>query len=110
MRKKTPFFLCAALLLAAATVQTVHAGAGRGFAPAQVKYKSVQKIFGANCVGCHGAHPRGEIDLRTYESVMKGGEDGPVVKAKDADHSVLYRAITGSARRTSHASEGTACR
>ncbi len=60
-----------------------------------VKFASVKKIFDANCIGCHGAtRPRGGIDLRTYESVIKGGERGKIVTPKDTSKSVLWTAVS----------------
>jgi cytochrome c len=68
-----------------------------GAAP-KVKYADVQKVFTVNCLGCHsGAHPRGKIDLSSYESVMKGGEDGPIVVAGNPKKSPLYMAVSHSA-------------
>lgn len=53
-------------------------------------------VFTKNCVGCHGDRPREGIDLRSYDSVMKGGEEGPIVKAGDAKGSVLVQALHGT--------------
>ena len=72
-----------------------HAGAGA--TKAKVKYEDVQKILTVSCVRCHGAgRPRGGIELTSYETVMKGGENGPVVVAKDLKKSPLYLAISGA--------------
>lgn len=40
-----------------------------------------------------GDHPAGKLDLRTYEGLMKGSEDGPVVKAGASKDSALSWAI-----------------
>jgi mono/diheme cytochrome c family protein len=70
---------------------------GFASAKAKVKYADVQKIFDASCIGCHGAgRPRGGINLTSYESVLKGGEDGPILVAGDPKKSALYLAITAT--------------
>ena len=65
-----------------------------GAAP-KVKYADVQKVFTANCLGCHsGERARGKIDLSSYDHVMKGGEDGPIVVAGNLRKSPLYMAVS----------------
>ncbi len=60
-------------------------------------YTAVQAIFTQNCVGCHGGQkPKGGIDLTSYATVMKGGEEGPIVKAGDPANSVLIQALHGT--------------
>src|SRR5436190_19122068 len=59
-------------------------------------FKDIQPILNASCVGCHsGDRPKAGIDLSSYESVMRGGEDGPVVKIGAPKHSLLVRALRG---------------
>lgn len=60
-------------------------------------YTAVQAIFTKNCAGCHGG-PKGKggIDLTSYEGAMKGGAEGPIVKAGDPDGSVLVQALHGT--------------
>ena len=52
-------------------------------------------IFGPKCVMCHGENGKGGIDLRTYASAMKGGEEGPIIKAGDAAGSQIVKALHG---------------
>jgi len=55
----------------------------------------VQPIFAARCVTCHGPGKRkGNLRLDTYKSLMRGGKDGPVVKAGNVQGSDLFRRIT----------------
>jgi mono/diheme cytochrome c family protein len=61
-----------------------------------VTFASIEPVIKDNCVKCHGEKPAGGIDLRTHESVMKGGEDGPIVKAGDPENSVLVQALRGT--------------
>jgi hypothetical protein len=52
----------------------------------------VMPVFRASCVSCHGSEePSGELDLTTFEGLMKGGITGPVVEPGDADDSLLMR-------------------
>lgn len=53
----------------------------------------VQPILQASCVRCHGDKRRGDLDLRTFAGLMKGGESGPVVMAGKADKSLLVKKI-----------------
>jgi protein TonB len=58
-------------------------------------YAAVQQVFTANC-RCHtGPKPKAGIDLSSYEGVIKGGGEGPIVKAGDPDSSVLIQALKG---------------
>ncbi len=55
----------------------------------------VQPIFSARCVGCHGPEKRkANLRLDTYRGVMRGGKDGPVIQAGNAQGSDLFRRIT----------------
>ncbi|MCB0417047.1 MAG: hypothetical protein H6617_09225 [Bdellovibrionaceae bacterium] len=51
-----------------------------------------QNIFEKRCNGCHnGAHPKTELDLRTYKSLMEfEGDIFKAVDPKDPDSSSLY--------------------
>ena len=54
------------------------------------------KIIGANCTSCHGSALRvSELDLRTRESMVKGGQRGPALVAGKAEESRLYRFAAG---------------
>ena len=59
----------------------------------------VAPILDASCIKCHGGLPDGEsileagLDLRTYESVMKGSEFGSVVEASNVDDSLIFLMI-----------------
>lgn len=65
--------------------------------PQQISYAKVNEIFQANCTRCHGKiRQRAKIDLSTYETTMKGGEHGPIVKPGDPKGSVLVQALRGT--------------
>lgn len=55
----------------------------------------VEPIFEDRCVQCHGPEKKkGKLRLDSFESTMRGGKDGVVVKPGDAKNSELYRRIT----------------
>ena len=56
---------------------------------------SAKAIFAAKCVACHGAAspPQGGLDLRTAESVLKGGKSGPAVMPGASAKSLLIDKI-----------------
>jgi len=63
-------------------------------------YAAVQAVFTANCAGCHsGDRPKAGIDLTSYAGVMKGGGEGPVIKAGDPAGSILVQAMRGQGRK-----------
>src|SRR5688572_25860032 len=64
----------------------------------QVTRKDVQPIFESKCFQCHGeALKMANLDLRTRESMLKGGDKGPALKPGDADQSLLLHRVTGKA-------------
>ena len=55
----------------------------------------VHPIFAARCVTCHGPDKRkANLRLDSYQGVMGGGKDGPVVQPGNAPRSDLFRRIT----------------
>lgn len=63
----------------------------------EVPYASVQAVMTERCAGCHGANsPKGGVNLTSYETLMKGGEDGPIVKAGDPAESELIQVMRGA--------------
>jgi len=65
--------------------------------PTTVAYADIQAAFDQNCVKCHGAtNPKDGVSLVDHASVMKGGEDGPVVVPGDPENSVLIQVLRGS--------------
>ena len=56
--------------------------------------KQIHPILDTNCVGCHGtSKTQGGLRLDTYEALMKGGKDGPVIVARNADKSLLIERV-----------------
>ncbi len=60
---------------------------------------SDEKVFSVlkqKCLQCHGDVVRmSGLDLRTRESMLKGGESGPAVVPGNAEASLLYRRVAG---------------
>ena len=55
----------------------------------------VHSIFEQNCNSCHNPNKKkGELDMETYEGLLKGGEMGYSIAAGDLDDSELYYRIT----------------
>jgi uncharacterized membrane protein len=55
----------------------------------------VQPIFEDKCVFCHNAGKfKGKLRLDSYEHVMRGGKDGPVIRAAEPGKSELFRRVT----------------
>lgn len=54
----------------------------------------IEPIFAARCFACHGPDKhKANLRLDSYSSLMKGGKDGPVVKAGNVQGSDLFRRI-----------------
>jgi uncharacterized membrane protein len=62
---------------------------------AEVFTDVIQPVLNAKCQSCHRAgKAKGQLNLSSYESLLKGGESGPVVIAADAGNSELIRRVT----------------
>ncbi len=73
-----------------ASVSTVSAAVPDSFYSRQI-----HPILDANCVTCHGTHKAaGGLRLDSYESLMKGGKDGPVILPRNADKSLIIERVT----------------
>jgi len=55
----------------------------------------IHPIFAAHCISCHSADKhRANLRLDSYRALMKGGEDGPVIRTGNVKNSDLFRRIT----------------
>ena len=55
----------------------------------------IHPILDANCVSCHGASKtQGGLRLDSYQLLMKGGKDGPVILPHHAENSLLLQRVT----------------
>jgi mono/diheme cytochrome c family protein len=62
----------------------------------QQAYTVLQK----NCFGCHGAARMSELDLRTADGVLTGGENGKVIVPGDAQASRLFQFVSHQGKPT----------
>ncbi len=63
--------------------------------------KDVQPILAKNCAECHAPGQKGFVasglDTTSYQSLMKGGKFGPLIKPGDALTSALNMLVEGRA-------------
>jgi WD40 repeat protein len=81
--------------LSFALITTLFSAAGADDKPVSY-YKELIPIFKRSCTGCH--HPgklKGQLDLTTYQTLMKGGKHGSPVTAGDPKKSALVDEISG---------------
>src|SRR5438477_262692 len=62
--------------------------------------REVLPILQANCVTCHGEKlKKNGLDLRTLDSLLKGGESGPAIGQGAAKDSLLFQKILSGVMR-----------
>ncbi|MCL6259233.1 hypothetical protein M3O96_09050 [Aquiflexum sp. TKW24L] len=62
---------------------------------AEVFTDVIQPILRSKCQSCHrSGKSKGELNLASYETMLQGGENGPVFIAADAEKSELIRRVT----------------
>jgi uncharacterized membrane protein/mono/diheme cytochrome c family protein len=62
---------------------------------AEVFTDVIQPVLRSKCQSCHRpGKTKGELNLHSYETMLKGGENGPVFIAADAEKSELIRRVT----------------
>jgi len=55
----------------------------------------INPILDANCVTCHGrSKVKGGLRLDSYELLMQGGKDGPVIVPRNPEQSLLMKRVT----------------
>ena len=56
----------------------------------------VAPILATNCIACHAEAAQSGLDLRTEESILKGGVSGPaVIPGKSAESLLMTKVVTG---------------
>jgi nitrate/TMAO reductase-like tetraheme cytochrome c subunit len=55
----------------------------------------VSWLFQTNCTQCHGSTPSAELSYLSYESTMRGSENGPVIIPGDSANSTLIAVQSG---------------
>ena len=79
-------------------VSLAVSGAFVPYASAQnVVAQEAYDILKKNCFSCHGASRTSGLDLRTAESLGKGGEHGRVIVPHDPNSSKLFLAVSQQA-------------
>src|SRR5579862_9271199 len=65
--------------------------------PGKVSFSSdIAPILAKNCAQCHGPAPAmGNLDLRSRDAALKGGQHGPAIVPGDSAGSRLYQHLTG---------------
>ena len=66
--------------------------------PDTVKYGDVSPVFAANCsaANCHGgSSPQLGLNLTSYNNILSGSNNGPVVVSGNSTASELYKRVTG---------------
>lgn len=93
---KTVFLACVLFVVPLCTFGQQPSGEPTADAE-EVFAQRVLPIFKARCFSCHGDEPddlRGEFDMRTLDSILKGGESGdPGMVPGNADQSLIFQAI-----------------
>jgi len=88
---KRKFFL--SLTLLAFTLVPSVGEAGQGI---QTSHQEAREILKQKCLQCHGeALQMSNLDLRTQESMLKGGKKGAALVPGNAEASRLYRRVAG---------------
>lgn len=79
----------------AVTASTTATPAATGIVTASVSFaRDVLPIFTQICVKCHGGEKTNKsLVLKTYDDLMQGSEDGPVVEPGDPRNSLLIDMI-----------------
>ena len=55
----------------------------------------IQPIFDNSCILCHGEDtPSAGLNLTSYNNVMAGSNDGPVIDIGDYENSILWQAVS----------------
>ncbi len=66
-----------------------------GTPPPANSYESIKGLFG-KCIECHGTDGQKGVDLTSYETIMLGGESGPIVIPGQPDQSLLVQVQSGA--------------
>src|SRR5438105_1886456 len=69
-------------------------------APATNDYSSVDAVFTKHCLECHEAKdPEANLVLESFETLMKGSENGAVIAPGKSADSLLVKMIEGTAEK-----------
>jgi len=63
-------------------------------------YSEVDAIFNQHCLDCHAAKdPEADLVLESFELLMKGGQNGPVIVPGKSSESLLVNMLEGKVER-----------
>lgn len=82
--------------MACAPAILVAVAPASSFEPADsiVFESDIRPLFQEHCVGCHNPEKRkANLDLTDVKSFLRGGESGPVFKAGEPEHSLLFELV-----------------
>jgi len=90
------FFMVLIAVLLVSTYAVFRNGSPSVARSVQVSYaKDVRPILESRCATCHmGEFVSEGLDMGTYESLLAGSQNGPVIVLGDAPHSVLIQKVT----------------
>ncbi|MFQ5593365.1 MAG: c-type cytochrome [Anaerolineae bacterium] len=88
-----------AIFLTAQTSSDVVAQAQPTPTPGPVSFAAdIAPIFDDTCISCHGVYATYvDLDLRSYEGLMKTGQTKPIIIPGDSEHSLLYLTLVDKA-------------
>ena len=84
-----------ACLLAAAAIYIVSLSSDASDVTEQAEFfdQSVAPLLIRRCLECHGDARKGELDLRSRETALAGGEHGPVIVPGDPRNSEMIKKV-----------------
>jgi len=93
MKKQFVLLVITALLVT--TFAILRIGATKAAPATNISYsKDVQPILDSRCGKCHmGEYVSEDLHMDTYESLMEGSENGPVIIPGNADDSLLVQKL-----------------
>lgn len=96
MKKQLLLLIVALLLVAVVAVLKIGSINAASQTKTQVSYsQDVQPILESRCGNCHfGEFTSAELHMDTYESLLAGSENGPVIVAGNAKKSLLVQKIS----------------
>ncbi len=89
--------VAAAASAAPSRVEQANQTTAAGAAAARVDFAAqIRPILETNCFECHGGDQRkGGLSLASYDDVLEGGKNGPIVRPGNSRNSLIVHRITG---------------
>ena len=93
---RRPRFFIITALISGTLLFVAAAVAEEAVAQAEVAdffQQQVAPILTSKCLSCHGTEAKGELDLRSRDTAMAGGQSGPVILPGKPAESLLYEHV-----------------